>query len=154
MRYVSSRPPLSTGLTACPTSGSTPSGLLRGPVLPGDGWPGLRLLRPGRSWRLPRLWTAGKLGGPLSPLQKQMSGWLWSFQEVSPHRTPHSYQGPRRFGSGGKVAPLHVPIPESQSCSGVWMIVCKIVQTLPRMRRIHKGALSLREDNFSIVGSR
>src|SRR5712691_1157747 len=31
------------------------------------------------------------------------------------------------FDQGGKIAPLHVPVPVLKSCSGVRMIVCKIV---------------------------
>src|SRR5262245_61172484 len=35
------------------------------------------------------------------------------------------------FRQRGKIASLHVPVPVFKSCSSIWMITCKIVQTLP-----------------------
>ena len=35
------------------------------------------------------------------------------------------------FRQGSKIAALHVPVPVLKSCSGVRVVACKIVQTLP-----------------------
>ena len=35
------------------------------------------------------------------------------------------------FRQGSKIASLHIAVPMLKSCSGIRMVACKIVQTLP-----------------------